>query len=108
LAVESILFIIENLLLTTSADQSSPTKVRQTAQTVEEVNIYEYSYTSPNKKHYWKKREVALFLMGTFAEDISMFRQRNPKYNVKIVVEEMMKTDFSKCIMRSYLKGRTL
>jgi hypothetical protein len=28
LAVESILFIIENLLLTTSANESSPTKVR--------------------------------------------------------------------------------
>ena len=28
LAVESILFVIENLLLTTSADSSSPTKIR--------------------------------------------------------------------------------
>jgi DNA-directed RNA polymerase subunit F len=49
-----------------------------------------------------------MFLMGSFAEDISMFRQRNHKYNLKIVVEEMMKTNFDKALLQSYLKGRTL
>ena len=33
LAVESILFVIENLFLTTSAEASSPTKVKSTANT---------------------------------------------------------------------------
>lgn len=51
---------------------------------------------------------MALFLIGSFAEDISMFRQRNPSYNLRILIEEIMKTDFSKCMMKSYLKGRTL
>lgn len=91
LAVESILFVIENLFLTSSPDASSPTKVKFTgnvlAQTVEEINIYEFSYSSTNKKHYWKKKEVALFLIGSFAEDISMFRLRNPRYNLKALVE---------------------
>jgi hypothetical protein len=41
---------------------------------VEEINIFEFSYSSSNKKHYWKKREVALYLIGSFAEDISMYR----------------------------------
>jgi hypothetical protein len=89
LAVESILFVIENLFLTKTAESSSPTKFKTGtyAQTVEEINIYEFSYSSTNKKHFWKKREVALYLIGSFAEDISMFRMRNPKYNLKGLVE---------------------
>jgi hypothetical protein len=51
--------------------------------TVEEVNIYEFTYTSNNAKHSSKQFEVALFLLGNFAEDISMYRQRNPMYNLK-------------------------
>lgn len=78
------------------------------AQTVEEINIYDYTYSSSHRKHFWKKREVALFLVGIFAEDISMFRQRNRNYNLRILIEEVMKTDFEKCPIKSYLKGRTL
>ena len=107
LAVQSVLFVVENLFLTASSEQASPAKVR-IAQTVEEINIYDYSFSSGDKKHAWKKREVALFLIGSFAEDISMFRQRNPGYNFKVLLEEMMLTDFAKCPLRSYLKGRTL
>jgi hypothetical protein len=110
LAVESILFVIENLLLTSSADSASPTKMKSNTQvqSVEEINIYEFSYSSTNKKHYWKKREVALFLIGSFAEDISMFRMRNHQYNLKRLVEQMMETDFSKALLKSYIKGRTM
>ena len=78
LAVESILFVIENLFLTTSAESSSPTKIKSQganqAQSIEEINIYDFTYSSSNKKHFWKKREVCLFLVGNFAEDISMYR----------------------------------
>lgn len=110
LAVESVLFVVENLFLTTSAAQSSPSKMKSNvqAQTVEEINIYDYTYSSSHRKHFWKKREVALFLVGIFAEDISMFRQRNRNYNLRILIEEVMKTDFEKCPIKSYLKGRTL
>lgn len=94
LAVQSVLFVVENLFLTASSEQASPTKVRS-AQTVEEINIYDYSYSSASRRHKWKKREVALFLIGSFAEDISMFRQRNPSYNFKVLLEEMMVTDFA-------------
>ena len=79
LAVQSILFVVENLFLTTSAEFSSPSKRGSTeqnnvAQSIDEINIYEYTYSSSNRKHFWKKREVALFLVGNFAEDISMYR----------------------------------
>jgi hypothetical protein len=75
---------------------------------VEEINIYEFTYSSTQKKHFWKKREVALFLVGNFAEDISMYRLRNPNCNLKKIVQEMMKTNFSKALIKSFLKGRTL
>ena len=78
------------------------------AQTVEEVNIYEFTYSSKNKKHFWKKREVALFLIGNFAEDISMYRQRHPSYDLKNLVESILKTDFERALLQGYLKGRTL
>jgi hypothetical protein len=45
---------------------------------MDDINIFEASYVSANKKHSDKKREVALYLLGSFAEDLSMFRIRNP------------------------------
>lgn len=81
---------------------------QQIAKTVEEINIYEYTYSSKNKKHLWKKREVALFLIGSFAEDIQMYRQRHTQYNLSNLVDQIIKTEFSKALLKSYLKGRTL
>jgi len=71
----------------------------------------ESNYFSQNKKHPLKRREVALFLLGTFAEDIQMFRVRNPDYNLKIVIQEALvegpaKYEGSK--LKGYLRGRTL
>ena len=51
--------------------------------TIEEVNIYEFMYISENPNYTWKKREVALLLIGSFAEDIQMFKIRNTQYNKK-------------------------
>jgi len=112
IAVSSILFVVENMFLTSSRESSSPTKVptaeSNAVESIEEVNIYEYTYSSKNKMHYWKKREVALFLIGNFGEDISMFRQRNPQYNLRVLVEHLMKTDFEKAELKSLLKGTSL
>jgi hypothetical protein len=79
LAVESILYVVENMFLTSPENNTSPSKVNpksepNIARTIDEINIYEFTYSSKNKKHYWKKREVAMFLVGNFAEDISMYR----------------------------------
>jgi len=52
----------------------------------EETNPMESNYLSSNRKHPLKRREVALFLLGTFAEDIQMFRVRNPDYNLLLVI----------------------
>jgi hypothetical protein len=66
---------------------------------------------STNKKHPFKRREVALFLLGTFAEDIQMFRVRNPDYNLKLVIQEALVdgvTKYEGSKLRGYLRGRTL
>ena len=100
--------------MTTSAENCSPTKLNGEtggsilAKSVEEINIYEFSYSSSNKKHFWKKREVALFLVGNFAEDISMYRIRNPQFDIKNLVSNILKTNFEKALLKTYLKGRTL
>ena len=44
---------------------------------LEDVNIYDYFYNSNHPLHNRKKIEVALLLIGSFAEDISMYRVRN-------------------------------
>jgi len=45
--------------------------------------------------HVWKKREVGLLLMGTFAEDIvSFLAERNPDYNVLELIEKLV-ADFN-------------
>jgi hypothetical protein len=46
---------------------------------MDDINIFEASYVSSNKKHFDKRREVALYLLGSFAEDLSMYRMRNPE-----------------------------
>jgi len=68
-SVEALVFIIENLFLTKTKSQSSPSKIKvlqddQREVVSEEVNIYEFSYVSAHKQHFWKKREVALSLLG--------------------------------------------
>ena len=88
LAVESILFVIENLFLSTSSEHISPNKSKSLDKinSIDDINIYDFTYSSSHKKHFWKKREVALFLVGSFTEDISMYRQRNPHYNLRKLV----------------------
>ena len=69
------------------------------------------NYLSKNKKHPIKRLEVALFLLGTFAEDIQMFRVRNPDYNLKVVIQESLvdgPVRYEKSKLYGYLRGRTL
>ena len=46
-------------------------------------------------KNIWKRREVAILIMGTFVEDISMFMIRNPKFDLLDgLFGEILETDF--------------
>lgn len=92
--IESILVIVEKLLQKAPSTQTAAANDQETDDTttsvstpskseqpsIDDINIFEYSYHSKNKKHQWKRREVALFILGNFAEDISMFRIRNPQF----------------------------
>jgi hypothetical protein len=59
---------------------------------------------SPNPNHSWKRRDVAMILMGIFIEDIQMYCLRNPQFNLTKLIEEIV----SNGVMNTYLKGRTL
>ena len=88
-------------------------KTDSNAQTIEEVNIYEFLYQSEKTSYVWKKREVALYLMGSFSEDISMFRQRHPEQTLQGLLDSVLKVeDMSKELknikFRYYMKGRVL
>jgi hypothetical protein len=105
-AVESILINVDALLnpVEASKDQSATKQG-----TMDEVDIFEQNYISRNRKHMWKRREVAQLLIGSFAEDISMFRLRNPQLDLKNKVHELISAkDLDKCPLRTYLQGRSL
>ena len=65
---------------------------------------------SQNKKHQAKRHEVALFLLGSFAEDISMFRMRNPlQFDLHAIVTKLvLHSDDKVGPLKSLLKGRAL
>jgi len=44
-------------------------------------------YISDQANYIWKKREVSLLLIGTFAEDIQMFKLRNTQFDKKQLID---------------------
>ena len=55
----------------------------------------ELIYISKHRKNIWKRREVAILILGTFVEDISMFMIRNPKFDLlEGLFGEILETDF--------------
>ena len=57
------------------------------------MNLDEYSYISDNTKHQWKRKDVAILLIGLFTEDIQMFCLKN---NVDLIdiLGTIINTDF--------------
>lgn len=57
--------------------------------------LEELIYISKHPKNIWKRREVAILILGTFVEDISMFMIRNPKFDLlEGLFGEILETDF--------------
>lgn len=115
-AIGALIFVIQNLLLTQSKKQSSPSKIKVQGENskqnmMQEISVYEFSFASKNPNHFWKKREVALVVLGQYAEDIQQFRIRNPSLNLKQLATDTLMIEFEEVqsvSMRSYLKGRSL
>jgi len=74
---------------------------------MDDINIFEASYVSSNKKHLDKRREVALYLLGSFAEDLSMYKIRNPdQFDLHTVVEGLILLPDAAQKLKSLLRGR--
>lgn len=93
-AVESVLLIVESLLTANPVQAPGEDRVgdgvKKLSETMEDINIFENSYTSMNRKHSAKRREVALYLLGSFSEDISMFRIRHPQFELRKLISQAL------------------
>lgn len=66
-------------------------------------------YTSQNKKDLFKKKDVAMILLGLFVEDIQMYAIRHPNVNFHQLLSQLLTLPFEKTkSMSAYLKGRSL
>ena len=70
-AITSILKIITKLL------EDQPFEEDKTEEEESDYNLKEYAYMSTNAKHPWKRKDVAMILLGLFIEDIQMYCLRN-------------------------------
>lgn len=67
-AVEAVVFVCEKFLI----GENSPSSTLQSD--FESINIMTYMYESNHPDHGNRKKEVALFLLGSISEDIIKFR----------------------------------
>jgi hypothetical protein len=73
------------------------------------ADFNKFSYTSSNKDHLWKQKDVAMILLGIFIEDIQMYCVRNPKFKLTTLINEIVNIKFEESVqMKTYLKGRIL
>ena len=73
--------------------------------------LHELVYISKNPKNEWKRREVAILLIGMFIKDVSAFLIRNPFYEqLQQLFDQIIATEFGKAPghLRSLLIGRSL
>ena len=66
---------------------------------------------SKHPKNVWKRREVAILILGTFIEDIQMYMIRHPDFNILDgLFGELLETDFDKVpkSLRGCLIGRSI
>ena len=43
----------------------------------------------------WKRKDVAMILLGLFIEDVAMFLVRNPKISLTQLIEEIININFA-------------
>mmetsp|Transcript_11745 Transcript_11745/g.18002 ORF Transcript_11745/g.18002 Transcript_11745/m.18002 type:complete len:94 (-) Transcript_11745:2002-2283(-) len=48
----------------------------------DKANLKEFSYMSCNEHHIWKRKDVAIILLGLFIEDVQMYSLRNPNFSM--------------------------
>lgn len=79
-AVEAILRVAESFLLSMSEDKQPSVETN-----FDDVNVMEYTYNSSDRRHGLKKREVALYILGSLADDINKYRDRKGATNFSLI-----------------------
>jgi len=79
-AVEAILCVAENFLLSMSKEKKPSIETN-----FDEVDVLKYTYDSPNENHGLKKREVALYILGSLSDDIVKYRDRRGSSNFSLI-----------------------
>ena len=104
-AVEAILCVMDNFLLSMVENKEANVET-----SFDEVDVMKYTYNSSDKRHGLKKREVALFILGSLADDIIKYRNRKGHSNKSIsnIFNSIVLPDLKNQEMPNILKGRSM
>lgn len=104
-AVEAILWVAENFLLSMSESKAPSVETN-----FDEVDVMKYTYNSTDNRHGLKKREVALFLLGSISDDIVKYRERKGATNFSLIniFGSIILPDLNNKDIPNILKGRAM
>lgn len=76
----------------------------------DEVDVMKYTYNSSDKRHGLKKREVALYILGSLSEDIIKYRNRKGATNASLmnIFSSIVLPDLKDAKTPNILKGRSM
>jgi hypothetical protein len=104
-AVEAILFVAEKFLL--SMEESKEPSVEAN---FDDIDVMQYTYNSPSKDYGLKKREVALYILGSLSDDIVKYRDRKGASNFSLInlFGSIALPDLKNDNIPNILKGRAM
>lgn len=104
-AVEAIIFVAEKFLLSMTDNKESGVETN-----FDEVDVMKYTYNSSDSRHGRKKREVALFLLGSISDDIIKYRDRKGATNFSLIniFDSIVLPDLKNKDTPNILKGRAM
>jgi hypothetical protein len=76
----------------------------------DEVDVMKYTYNSPNQNYGLKKREVALYILGSLSDDIIKYRDRkgSASFSANNIFSSIALPDLKNKNMPTILKGRAM
>lgn len=76
----------------------------------DEIDVMKYTYNSSDQRHGLKKREVALYILGSLADDIVKYRNRKGASNLSLVniFSSIALPDLKNKDTPTILKGRAM
>lgn len=76
----------------------------------DDIDVMKYTYNSADKRHGLKKREVALFLLGSISDDIIKYRDRkgSGKSSITNIFKSIVLPDLQDNSTPNILKGRSM